>query len=91
MIRKTLHMTYKLARRIVIGVVGATVLLIGVVMMVAPGPGLIVIPLGLAILSLEFAWARHWLRKVRERISREVQARQTNRAEAHRDRTRSGS
>ena len=86
MIQKTLHMTYKLARRIVIGVVGATVLLIGIVMMVAPGPALIVIPLGLAILSLEFAWARHWLKKVRERISREVQLRQKNRAEAHRQR-----
>ena len=86
MIRKTLHMTYKLARRIVIGVVGATVLLIGVVMMVTPGPALIMIPLGLAILSLEFAWARHWLRKVRERISREVQARQSSRAETHRRR-----
>ncbi len=86
MIQKTLHMTYKLARRIVIGVVGATVLLIGIVMMVAPGPALIVIPLGLAILSLEFAWARHWLKKVRERISREVRSRQKNRAEAHRQR-----
>lgn len=86
MIQKTLHMTYKLARRIVIGVVGATVLLIGIVMMVAPGPALIVIPLGLAILSLEFAWARHWLKKVRERISHEVQSRQKNRAEAHRQR-----
>ncbi len=59
--------TYKLARRIVIGVVGTTVVLMGVVMLVLPGPALIVIPAGLAILALEFAWARRWLRIARER------------------------
>ncbi len=59
--------TYKLARRIVIGVVGTTVVLMGVVMLVLPGPALSGIPAGLAILALEFAWARRWLRIVRER------------------------
>ena len=52
MIRRAFHLTYKAARRIVIGIVGATVLLIGVVMLVTPGPALVVIPVGLAILSL---------------------------------------
>ena len=70
MILRLAKVTYKAARRAVIAVLGATVLLIGVVMLVTPGPGLVVIPLGLAILSLEFAWARHWLKQVRERISR---------------------
>lgn len=70
MIRRLARVTYNAARTTVIAVVGATVLLIGVVMLVTPGPGLVVIPLGLAILSLEFAWARHWLQQVRERISR---------------------
>lgn len=70
MIRRIAHLTYKAARRIVIGVVGATILLIGVVMIFTPGPALVLIPLGLAVLSIEFAWARHWLRQVRERISR---------------------
>jgi hypothetical protein len=36
-------------------------------MIVLPGPAFIVIPLGLGILSIEFAWARRWLRKVKER------------------------
>ena len=69
MIVRTLHLTYKAARRIVIGVVGATVLLLGVIMLVTPGPALVVIPVGLAILSLEFAWARAWLKKLRRSIS----------------------
>ena len=69
MIKRAVHLTYKAARRIVIGVVGATVLLIGVIMLVTPGPALVVIPVGLAILSIEFTWARHWLRRLRESIS----------------------
>ena len=34
-------------------------------MVVLPGPAIVVIPLGLGILGLEFAWARHWLRKLK--------------------------
>lgn len=57
--------TYKTARRIVIGVVGTTVLLVGIALLVLPGPAIVVIPTGLAILSIEFAWARRWLRTFR--------------------------
>lgn len=59
--------TYKVARRIIIAVVGATVVLMGVAMLVLPGPAFIVIPTGLAILGLEFAWARRWLTMIKER------------------------
>ena len=52
-------------KRIVILVVGGTVLLLGVALLVLPGPAFIVIPAGLAILAIEFAWARRWLRKAR--------------------------
>ena len=86
MIKKVVHMTYKLARRIVVGVVGTTVLLLGMVMIVTPGPGLVVIPIGLAILSIEFAWARFWLRRVRRSISDFNSNSQAERAENHRDR-----
>ena len=61
--------TYVWARRIAISIVGGTVLLIGIAMLVLPGPGLVVIPLGLAILGVEFAWARAWLRKVKTRTA----------------------
>lgn len=62
-LRRTI--TYKWARRIVVGVIGGSVLLIGVLMVVLPGPAILVVPLGLGILGLEFAWARIWLRKLR--------------------------
>ena len=84
MILKTIHLTYKMARRIVILVVGATVVLVGVVMIVTPGPAFVVIPLGLAILSIEFAWARHWLRKLREQISNGAAQLQSNKIEQRR-------
>jgi uncharacterized protein (TIGR02611 family) len=84
MIHRIASMTYKAARRIVIAVVGTTVLLLGVIMLVTPGPGLLFIPLGLGILSIEFAWARHWLRKVREKLSERGAAARSNSAEARR-------
>ena len=62
-LRRTI--TYQWARRIVVAVIGGTVLLIGIAMVVLPGPAIIVVPLGLGILGLEFAFARTWLRKLR--------------------------
>ena len=60
-------LTYRWARRIAVALVGGTVLAIGIALIVLPGPAFVVIPLGLAILGAEFAWARFWLRKVRQR------------------------
>ncbi len=77
-------MTYQTAKRLVIAVVGFSVVLVGVIMIVTPGPAFVVIPAGLAILSLEFAFARRWLRLLRERISRESQKLRSRRAEERR-------
>ena len=55
----------KQVKRIVVTVVGGTVLAAGVALIVLPGPAFIVIPLGLAILAIEFAWAKRWLRSAR--------------------------
>jgi tellurite resistance protein TerC len=57
--------TYKVAKRIAIGIVGGTVLVLGIVMMVTPGPGIAGILAGLGILAIEFAWARIWLKKLK--------------------------
>jgi tellurite resistance protein TerC len=62
-----LNVAYRLAKRIVITVLGFTVLAVGIAMMVLPGPAFIVIPIGLGILGLEFAWARRWLKTVKEK------------------------
>ena len=86
MIKRVVHFTYKAARRVVVGVLGATVLVLGLVMIVTPGPALIVIPVGLAILSLEFAWARLWLKRLRESISNRNSSDRGERAEDHRRR-----
>jgi hypothetical protein len=50
-------------------VFGGTVLLLGVAMLVLPGPGLSVAPAGLAILATEFIWARRLLARVRDSAS----------------------
>lgn len=57
---------YRNARRVVVFVIGSTVLLVGVILLVTPGPAFLVIPLGLGILAIEFAWARHWLHRLRD-------------------------
>jgi tellurite resistance protein TerC len=59
-------LTLKQARRMVVLVIGGSVLLVGLALLVLPGPAFVVIPVGLAILSTEFLWARRWLRKLRE-------------------------
>jgi tellurite resistance protein TerC len=84
--KRTARLTYRVARRIAVALVGFTVLLAGIVMIVIPGPALIVIPVGLAILGIEFAWARFWLRHVRERLSGLNAQDFGDRAESHRAR-----
>jgi tellurite resistance protein TerC len=56
--------------RIVVGVIGGTVTLIGIALIVLPGPAFIVIPIGLSILATEFVWAKRWLAKARAMTSR---------------------
>jgi tellurite resistance protein TerC len=65
MVRAAIRLTYRTARRIAIGVIGVSVVVVGVAMIVLPGPAFLVIPAGLAILSIEFAFARRWLHTIR--------------------------
>jgi tellurite resistance protein TerC len=78
--------TYRLAKRIAIAVIGASILAVGIVMIITPGPALILIPVGLAILGLEFAWAKIWLKRLRESISSRNLQNHGERAESHRQR-----
>lgn len=71
MIRRLGAVSYKLARRVVIAVIGGTVLVGGIIMLLTPGPGVAAILLGLAILAVEFAWAKLWLDKVRHSVTAE--------------------
>ena len=61
------NVAYRIAKRIAVSIVGFTVLAIGIAMIVLPGPAFVVIPVGLGILGLEFAWARRWLKTVKDK------------------------
>ena len=69
MLKRLWQLTYRQARRVAVLLVGGTVLLFGVALIFLPGPAIGVIPAGLAILSIEFAWARAFLARVRREIS----------------------
>ena len=57
-------------RKLIVAVIGLTILLIGVAMTVLPGPAFIVIPIGLGVLATEFAWARRVIRRTRVMIAK---------------------
>jgi uncharacterized protein (TIGR02611 family) len=57
----------KQVRRLVVFVAGISVMLLGIVMLVAPGPGILTVALGLGILATEFIWARRLLKRFRRK------------------------
>jgi len=57
--------TLQQAKRLIVIVVGSTVLLMGIAMIALPGPAVLVIPVGLSVLATEFVWARRLLNKLK--------------------------
>ena len=57
--------TLQQAKRLIVIVVGSTILLIGIAMLVLPGPAVVVIPIGLGVLATELVWARRLLNKLK--------------------------
>jgi hypothetical protein len=57
----------RLFRRIAVTVAGTVILAVGVVLLAAPGPGLVVIAVALAVFAIEYEWARRRLATVREK------------------------
>lgn len=57
-------------RRVAVTVVGGTITAAGFALLFLPGPGLLVLLLGLSILATEF----HWARQARHRVHREARA-----------------
>ena len=64
-------------------VVGFALLGLGIVLLFLPGPGLLVVIAGLAVLGTQFAWAERALRRVKQRAAR---AREAARSRVSRDR-----
>lgn len=56
-----------LLRKSLVAVLGGALLIAGLAMLFLPGPAIVVIPAALAILAVEFTWARRWLNWMRER------------------------
>jgi len=61
-------------KRAIKAVFGFTLLAIGIVLLVTPGPGWLVIFSGLAVLAAEFLWARRLLDRLRTGAGRVVDA-----------------
>lgn len=68
------YTVWRNTRRLIIFVVGVTVLLLGVILVFLPGPAFLVIPAGLAILATEFVWARTLLKRVKASATSAVDA-----------------
>ena len=80
--RRAEHLQRGRFYRIVFGVAGAIVTLAGVAMLVTPGPAFVVIPIGLAMLAMEFAWAEVALDRALERAdAAQRRAAETTRAQ----------
>jgi uncharacterized protein (TIGR02611 family) len=60
--------TGRLALKIGVGVLGAVVVAVGIVLIPFPGPGWAIVILGLAILAVEFAWARRLLHFTKKHV-----------------------
>lgn len=68
------HFLLRNAKRIVVGVVGSALVIAGLFMLVLPGPGIITIVAGLAIMASEFDWAERWMHRLRDRADRAAKA-----------------
>jgi uncharacterized protein (TIGR02611 family) len=64
--RRKVHLAY----RLVVGVLGGAITVLGLVLIPAPGPGWLVVFLGLAVLASEFEWARRLLEYARHQVGR---------------------
>ena len=69
---------YRHVRRLVITIVGAAVLLIGVALLVLPGPGFLVIAAGFAVLATEYEWARRALDRTKDRAMQALEQATSN-------------
>lgn len=65
---------YRAARKIVVALVGATLVVVGLILVFTPGPAFVVLGLALAVFAGEFAWARRWMLSLKETGSHVAQS-----------------
>jgi hypothetical protein len=57
-------------RKVAVGTAGGLLLVVGIAMIALPGPAVLVIPLGLTVLAVEFVWAKRWISRFLRFIKR---------------------
>lgn len=57
-------------KKVIVALVGGTVVLVGIALLVLPGPGLLIVAAGIAILATEFLWARRALRNAKGAVAK---------------------
>ena len=57
-------------KKLIVAIIGSTVVLIGLALLILPGPGLLVVAAGLTILATEFIWARRALRNAKGAVAK---------------------
>lgn len=60
---------WRSSKRAAVFTVGVALLVVGFIMFVTPGPGIVLVVGGLAVLATEFAWAEHLLDKAKDKAS----------------------
>jgi len=71
-----LRFIWRSSKRAAVFVLGCALLIVGLVMFVTPGPGIVLVVAGLAVLATEFAWAEHLLDKAKKQAARAGQSAQ---------------
>ena len=72
--RRERHLERNRIVRVVVALFGFLVVLAGLAMLVLPGPGLLVIAIGLGILALEFVWAERLLERTVDKMDEAADA-----------------
>ncbi|MBI2577071.1 PGPGW domain-containing protein [Candidatus Woesearchaeota archaeon] len=59
--------TLKAAKKVIVGIIGGTIVLLGAILLFTPGPAAVVIFLGLGVLGSEFIWAKLLLERLKQK------------------------
>lgn len=59
----------KKVKKLIVAVIGFTILFIGIIVIFTPGPAIVIIPVGLAVLATEFVWAEKLLHRFKNKIN----------------------
>ena len=63
----------RICRKVGVAVAGGVVVTVGLALIVLPGPAIVVVPLGVAILATEFTWAQRLLLRIRTLTARTLE------------------